>query len=36
VTDGRANNGVVVGYNDIPSPGYTSLRIMCDFGDKKM
>ena len=29
-------NGVVTGYNDIPAPGYTSDRYMCDFGDKKM
>ncbi|MEZ4453909.1 MAG: fibrinogen-like YCDxxxxGGGW domain-containing protein [Nannocystaceae bacterium] len=23
-------------HNDIPAPGYTSQRFMCDFGDKKM
>ena len=28
--------GVVTAYNDIPAPGYTSDRYMCDFGDKKM
>jgi len=28
--------GVVTGYNDIVSPGYTSATFMCDFGDKKM
>ncbi len=28
--------GVVLGYNDIVSPGYTSATFMCDFGDKKM
>lgn len=28
--------GVVLGYNDIPAPGYTSATFMCDFGDKKM
>ncbi|TNF25765.1 MAG: hypothetical protein EP329_22425 [Deltaproteobacteria bacterium] len=31
---GFDGSGNVTGYNDVPSPGYTSARFMCDIGDK--